>query len=60
MSCEKCDRQTTRSGLCKQCAIDERYGEPGSSTIPSFECPCCNGPTSGQGVVCANCRRDQQ
>lgn len=54
--CNKCDRQTTRSGLCRQCAIDERYAEPGSSDIPNFECPSCGGQTSGKGVECSNCR----
>jgi predicted amidophosphoribosyltransferase len=25
MSCSRCGRQTPRSRLCKQCALDQRY-----------------------------------
>lgn len=59
MGCNKCGRRTTRSQLCKLCAREERRKNYKSVyELTRAECPRCNGVTSGEGVVCANCRRD--
>lgn len=55
MNCMDCGQQTRNGDRCRQCVLDDRYAEPRDRDWA--ECPDCGGITSGQDVVCADCRR---
>jgi hypothetical protein len=45
----------TQKRRCQTCRVEHNAGDGGSLT--DHECPDCGGPTSGEGVTCATCRR---
>ncbi len=59
MGCRKCGCRTPNR-ICRECERMERAEEVarrdcGPELFPA-DCPECGGPTSGEGVVCADCR----
>lgn len=59
MGCIKCGCSTPRR-KCRECALLDRVEEQAKLDAERdrewSECPSCGGITSGDGVVCANCR----
>lgn len=54
MSCEQCG-SACHGHRCATCRKMDR-AEAAIVDTETFECPTCDGPTSGRGVVCASCR----
>lgn len=55
MTC-RCGRRTTRPDLCKFCAREDKWAGIDEVDFQYYECPGCDGKTSGKGVLCYKCR----
>jgi hypothetical protein len=54
-TCNRCGSATTNARLCKNCQVWQA-GPVVDET--DHRCPSCEGPTSGEGVICYDCRGD--
>jgi hypothetical protein len=45
----------TKKRRCQTCSVE--HNAPSADDHDDYECPDCGGPTSGDGVTCATCRR---
>jgi hypothetical protein len=52
-TCLKCD-MPCQGRWCSTCEVEETAPDLDSD---QHDCPHCGGPTTGEGVTCANCRR---
>lgn len=58
MSCSQCGCPTSRR-TCVTCARMDRAEEAAEHDEYEWaECPDCGGITSGEGITCADCRRE--
>jgi len=57
MSCRKCGCSTPRR-TCRECELADRAEDMMERGVEWADCPQCGGITSAEGIVCADCRRD--